>query len=116
MKKVIFILVIVSLQACLGTHRVDVWKTISIQPGEQLVIQEVEAPTDIEIKNQSNEPVEIFSRLRVPQRILGHSNFTYRLPKRGAITLENKNLNIVSIHLHYSSSSRSVIVNNKELR
>ena len=115
MKKNIFIIAIASLQACASVHRVDVWKTISINPGEQLVIEEAKAPTSIEIKNESNEALNVSSTLKVPQKIQAQSAFSYRLPKKGTMILENKNLNIVSIHLHYASS-KSLIVNNKELR
>lgn len=103
------------MQSCIGTHRVDVWKTISIGAGQKLIMQEAKAPTTIEIKNRSNEPISISSNVKMPQSINGQSEFSYRLPKKGTITLENENQNSVSVHLHYSSS-KILVVNNKELR
>lgn len=115
MKNLLLVLVLLLMQSCLRTHRVDVWKTISIEAGQKLVIQETKAPTSIEIKNQSNEPISISSNVKVPKNLNGQSEFSYRLPKKGTITLVNGNQNSVSVHLHYSSS-KILVVNNKELQ
>lgn len=98
-----------------GNHRVDVWKTITIAPNESITINKVQAPVTLEIKNLSDEKIILASALDIPSEIAGKSEFRYRLPKKAALKLENRNTVPVSIYLHYSSS-RSIIVNNNELR
>jgi len=103
------------MQPFVGNHRVDVWKTITIAPKESFDIDKVKAPVTLEIKNLSDEKITLVSTLDVPNEITAKSEFKYRLPKKAILRLENRNTTPVSIYLHYSSS-KSIIVNNKELR
>jgi len=108
-------LILASITSCIGTHRVDVWKTMTIASGDSIVIQKLKAPATLEIKNLSNETVHLVSELNMPKTIIANSKFQYRLPKKSRLILENQNPDSVSIHLHYSSS-KPIIINNKELR
>lgn len=101
--------------SCIGTHRVDVCKTLAIAPGDSIVIQKLKAPATLEIKNLSHETVNLISELNMPKTIIANSQLNYRLPKKSRLILENQNPDPVSIHLHYSSS-KPIIINNKELR
>ena len=115
MKKVTLILIFASMMSCIGTHRVDVWKTIAIAPGDSIVLQKLKAPATLEIKNLSNETVNLVSELNMPKTIIANSQLNYRLPKKSRLIMENPNSDSVSIHLHYSSN-KPIIINNKELR
>lgn len=115
MKKSIIILSLALVVSCIRTHRVDVWKTIAIAPGDSIVVQKVKAPATLEIKNLSDKEVELVSELNMQKSISANSKLNYRLPKKSRLILENQNPDPVSIHLHYSSS-RPIIINNKELR
>ena len=98
-----------------GNHRVDVWKTITIAPNESININKVKAPVTLEIKNLSDKKITLVSELKIPSKILGKSEFKYRLPKKSTLKLENRNTVPVSIYLHYYSS-QAIIVNDKELK
>ncbi|WP_089870875.1 hypothetical protein [Epilithonimonas hungarica] len=115
MKKVTLILILASMMSCIGTHRVDVWKTIAIAPGDSIVLQKLKAPATLEIKNLSHETVNLVSELNMPKTIIANSELQYRLPKKSRLIMENPNSDSVSIHLHYSSS-KPILINNKELR
>lgn len=115
MKKVTLILIFASTMSCIGAHRVDVWKTMAIAPGDSIVLQKLKAPATLEIKNLSNETVNLVSELNMPKTIIANSQLNYRFPKRSRLIMENPNSDSVSIHLHYSSS-RPILINNKELR
>lgn len=115
MKKVTLILILASMASCIGKHRVDVWKTMTIAPGDSIVLQKLKAPATLEIKNLSHETVNLVSELNLPKTIIANSELQYRLPKRSRLIMENPNSDSVSIHLHYSSS-RPILINNKELR
>ncbi|WP_027383368.1 hypothetical protein [Epilithonimonas caeni] len=115
MKKIILIFILASMISCNGTHRVDVWKTVAIAPGDSIVLQRLKAPATVEIKNLSHKTINLVSELNIPKTIIANSEFQYRLPKKSRLTMENPNSDSVSIHLHYSSS-RPVLINNKELR
>ena len=115
MKKVTLILILAAMTSCIGTHRVDVWKTIAIAPGDSIVLQKLKAPATLEIKNLSHETVNLVSELNMPKTIIPNSNFQYSLPKKSRLIMENPNSDSVSIHLHYSSS-QPILINNKELR
>lgn len=115
MKKVTLILILASMASCIGTHRVDVWKTIAIAPGDSIVLQKLKAPATLEIKNLSPATVNLVSELNMPKTIIANSQLNYRLPKKSRLIMENPNSDSVSIHLHYSSS-RPILINNKELR
>ena len=103
------------MMSCIGTHRVDVWKTMIIAPGDSIVVQKVKAPATLEIKNFSDKKLTLVSQLNMPKTIIANSQLNYRLPKKSRLILENQNPDPVSIHLHYSSS-RPILINNKELR
>ena len=103
------------MQLFIPNHRVDVWKTLVIAPGDRLIINEVKAPVTIEIKNLSEEKINLISKLRMPKSIISQCEFTYRLPKKAGFIIENRNTVPVSIHLHYYSS-KSIFINNKEVR
>lgn len=98
-----------------GNHKVDVWKTITIAPNESININKVKAPVTLEIKNLSDKKITLVSELKIPSKILGKSEFKYRLPKKSTLKLENRNTVPVSIYLHYYSS-QAIIVNDKELK
>ncbi len=101
--------------SCIRTHRVDVWKTIAIAPGDSIVVQKVKAPVTLEIKNLSDKEVELVSELNMQKSIAANSKLNYRLPKKSRLILENQNPDPVSIHLHYSSN-KPIVINHKELR
>lgn len=103
------------LQLFAGNHKVDVWKTMTIAPNESITINKVKAPVTLEIKNLSDEKINLVSDIKVPAEISGKSELKYRLPKKSSLKLENKNATSVSIYLHYYSS-KSIFINNKELR
>jgi len=103
------------MQPNVGTHSVDVWKTITIAPNESITINKVKAPATIEIENLSDENIVLVSELKILSEIPGKSEFKYRLPKKSSLKLENRKAVPVSIYLHYYSS-QPIIVNNKELR
>ncbi len=103
------------MMSCIGTHRVDVWKTMTIAPGDSIVVQKLKSPATLEIKNLSNETINLISELKMSKTIIANSQLNYRLPKKSRLILENQNPDSVSIHLHYSSS-KPIIINNKELR
>ncbi|WP_326981302.1 hypothetical protein VUJ46_13655 [Chryseobacterium sp. MYb264] len=115
MNKTIFFSGLVLMYSCIHNHRVDVWKTITIAPRESISIDHVKAPATIEVKNLSEEKIALVSSLNMPNEISGKSEFTYRLPKKGILKLENRSSYPVSIDFHYYSS-RSIMVNNKEFR
>ncbi|MNK21537.1 hypothetical protein D3C87_397960 [compost metagenome] len=115
MKKIILISTLAFLTSCIGKHRVDVWKTMAIAAGDSIVVQKVKAPVTLEIKNLSNEKLTLISQLNMPKTINANSQLDYRLPKKSRLILENQNVDSVSIHLHYSSS-KPIVINNKELR
>jgi hypothetical protein len=115
MKNVTLILILTSLMSCIGKHRVDVWKTMTIAPGDSIVLQKLKAPATIEIKNLSNKTINLISELKMPKIIIANSQLNYSLPKKSLLIMENQNPDPVSIHLHYSSS-RPILINNKELR
>lgn len=115
MKNLILIFSLMYAHFCMPLHRVDVWKTLIVHPGENLYINEVKAPVTLEIKNLSDKEIHLSSKLTMPQSIAAGSGFRYRLPKKGSLTMENRNTVTVSVYLHYSSS-KSIFVNNKELR
>ncbi|WP_379968258.1 hypothetical protein [Epilithonimonas sp. UC225_85] len=115
MKKVTLILILISIMSCIGTHRVDVWKTVTIAPGDSIILQKLKAPATLEIKNLSHETVNLVSELNMPKTIIANSQLNYRLPKKSRLIMENPNSDSVSIHLHYFSS-RPILINNKELR
>lgn len=103
------------MQLFADSHKVDVWKTVTINPNESIEINKVKAPTTLEIKNLSDEKIILASELKIPAEISGKSEFKYRLPKKGSLKLENRNAVPVSIYLHYYSS-KSISINDKELR
>lgn len=115
MKKLILILILISIVSCVGKHRVDVWKTMTIASGDSIIINKVKSPATLSIKNLSNEKVELVSELSMQKNIEAHSEFNYRLPKKSNLILVNPNAETVSIHLHYSSN-KPILVNHKELR
>ncbi|WP_294285855.1 hypothetical protein [uncultured Chryseobacterium sp.] len=115
MKNLIFIFSFLYGQFCIPLQRVDVWKTLTIPPGESLYISEVKAPVTLELKNLSGKEVHLSSKLAMPQSIAAESGFRYRLPKKGSLSVENRNTVVVSVYLHYTSS-KSIFINNKELR
>lgn len=115
MKNIILLSSVIFMQLFAGNHKVDVWKTITIAPNESINIHKVKAPATLEIKNLSDENIALVSELNVPAEISGKSQFKYRLPKKGGLKLENRNTKPVSIYLHYYSS-KSIFINNKELR
>ena len=115
MKKVTLILILASMMSCVGTHRVDVWKTMTIASGDSIVVDKLKTPATLEIKNLSNENVSLISELNMPKTIIANSQLNYRLPKKSRLILENQNPDSVSIHLHYSSN-KPIIINHKELR
>jgi len=115
MKKIALILILASMMSCIGKHRVDVWKTMTIASGDSIVVQKVKAPVTLEIKNLSNETITLISELNMPKTIIANSQLNYRLPKKSRLILENQNPDPVSIHLHYSSS-KPIITNSKELQ
>ena len=104
-----------SLMSCVGTHRVDVWKTLTISAGDRLVVDQLKAPVTLEIKNLSTQNLTLISELNIPKTISAKSQLEYRLPKKSRLILENQNPDSISIHLHYSSS-KPISINNKELR
>ncbi len=114
MKNLILIFSLIYAQFCMPLHRVDVWKTLTIPPGENLSIDEVKAPVTLEIKNLSDKEIHLSSKLEVPYSIAAESGFRYRLPKKGSLAIENRNTVTVSVYLHYTSS-KSIFINNKEL-
>ncbi|WP_312083679.1 hypothetical protein [Epilithonimonas hominis] len=115
MKKSIFILILISTISCIGKHRVDVWKTMTIESGDSIIINKVKSPVTLSIKNLSNEKVELVSELKMQKNIEAQSEFNYRLPKRNHLILVNPNAEPISIHLHYASS-KPILINNSELR
>lgn len=115
MKKITLILILISITSCIGKHRVDVWKTMTIAPGDSIVLQKLKAPATLEIKNLSHETINLVSELNMPKTIIANSQLNYRLPKRSRLIMENPNSDSVSIHLHYSSS-KPILINNQELR
>lgn len=115
MKKLILILILISTVSCIGTRKVDVWKTVTIASGDSIIINKVKAPAALSIKNLSNEKVELVSKLSMQKNIEALSEFNYRLPKKSNLILANPNAEPVSIHLHYVSS-KPIVINNKELR
>jgi hypothetical protein len=115
MKKIALILILISMTSCIGTHRVDVWKTMRIAPGDSIVLQRLKAPATLEIKNLSNKTVSLISEFNMPKTIIANSEFKYRLPKKARLIMENQNSDSVSIHLHYSSS-KPILISNKELQ
>ncbi|UQB67542.1 hypothetical protein [Epilithonimonas zeae] len=115
MKKLILILILISTVSCIGNHRVDVWKTLTIASGDSIIINKVKSPATLSIKNISDKEVEMVSELKMQKSISANSEFTYRLPKKSNLILKNKNAEMVSIHLHYSSN-KPILINHKELR
>ena len=115
MKKLMLILILISTLSCIGKHRVDVWKTMTIDSGGSIIINQVKSPATLSIKNLSNEKLELVSELKMQENIEAHSEFNYRLPKRNHLILVNPNAEPISIHLHYASS-KPILINNKELR
>lgn len=115
MKKSIFIIILISTVSCIGTHKVDVWKTMTIASGDSIIVNKVQAPATLSIKNLSNKNVELVSELSMQKNIEARSEFNYRLPKKSNLILINPNAEPVSIHLHYASS-KPILINNKELR
>lgn len=115
MKKVTLILILASTMSCIGKHRVDIWKTITIASGDSIAVEKLKAPATLEIKNLSNEELTVVSELNMPKTIIANSQLNYRLPKKSRLILRNNNIDSVSIHLHYYSS-RPIAINNKELR
>lgn len=115
MKKLILILILISTVSCIGKHRVDVWKTMTIVSGDSIIINKVKSPATLSIKNLSDKEVELVSKLTMQKSIEAQSEFNYRLPKKSNLILVNANAEPVSIHLHYSSS-KPILINNKELR
>lgn len=115
MKSIILIFSLIFTQFCIPFQRVDVWKTLTILPGESLHIGEAKAPVTLELKNLSGREIHLSSKLAVPYSIAAESGFRYRLPKRGSLSVENRNTVSVSVYLHYTSS-KSIFINNKELR
>ncbi|MCI3937375.1 hypothetical protein MQX03_09190 [Chryseobacterium aahli] len=115
MKNIILLSGVIFIQFFAGNHKVDVWKTITITPNESIDINKVKAPVTLEIKNFSDENIALVSELKIPAEISGKSEFKYRLPKKGSLKLENRNTKPVSIYLHHYSS-KSIFINNKELR
>ncbi|MCX8522874.1 hypothetical protein OF897_02930 [Chryseobacterium formosus] len=115
MKNIILLSSVIFIQLFAGNHKVDVWKTITIAPNESIDINKVKAPATLEIKNLSDEDIALVSELKILAKISGKSEFKYRLPKKSSLKLENRNTKPVSIYLHYYSS-KSIFINNKELR
>lgn len=115
MKNLILIFSLICTQLCIPFQKVDVWKTITIPPGESLHINEVKAPVTLEVKNLSDKEINLSSKLTMPHSIAAESEFRYRLPKKGSLSVENRNDVTVSVYLHYTSS-KSIFINNKELR
>ena len=115
MKNIILLSSVIFMQLFAGNHKMDVWKTITIAPNESIDIHKVKAPATLEIKNLSDEKINLASELKIPSEISGKSEFKYRLPKKGSLKLENRNATPVSIYLHYYSS-KSIFINDKELR
>lgn len=115
MKKIIIISILAFLTSCIGKHRVDVWKTMTMAPGDSLVINKIKAPATLEIKNLSDEKVELISELKISKKLDGKSILNYRLPKKSSLILLNPNAESISIHLHYASS-KPILINNIELR
>jgi len=115
MKKSIFILILISAVSCIGQHKVDVWKTMTIASGDSIIINKIKAPATLSIKNLSNEKVELVSELSMQKKIDSQSEFNYRLPKKSNLILVNPNAESVSIHLHYASN-KPIFINHKELR
>lgn len=115
MKKILVIIILISTVSCIGTHKVDVWKTMTIASGDSIIINKVKAPATLSIKNLSNEKVELVSELSMQKKIDARSEFNYRLPKKSHLILVNPNAQPISIHLHYASS-KPILINNKELR
>lgn len=103
------------MQSCIGTHRVDVWKTMTIDSGDSIIINKVKSPATLSIKNLSNGKVELISELSMQKNLEALSEFNYRLPKKANLILVNPNAEPISIHLHYASS-KPILINNKELR
>jgi len=103
------------MASCIGKHRVDVWKTMKIAPGDSIVLQKLKATAILDIKNLSQQTINLVSELNMPKTIITNSQLNYRLPKRSRLIMENPNSDSVSIHLHYSSS-KPILINNKELR
>lgn len=103
------------MTSCIGKHRVDVWKTMTIASGDSLVINKIKAPATLEIKNLSDDNLELVSELTMQKSIEALSEFNYRLPKKSRLILVNPNAESISIHLHYASS-KPILINNKELR
>lgn len=103
------------MYSCIGKHRVDVWKTMTIASGDSLVIGKIKAPAMLEIKNLSDENLQLVSQLKMEKQILAKTSLSYNLPKKSTLILENPNANPISIHLHYSSN-KAILINHKELR
>lgn len=115
MKNLILIFSLIFTSSFIPAQRVDVWKTITIPPGESLFIHEVKAPVTLELKNLSDKEINLSSKLIMPRSIAAASGFTYRLPKKASLSIENRNTDAVSLYLHYTSS-KSILINNKEVR
>lgn len=115
MNKTLFLSSLIFIYSCIHSHRVDVWKTMTIAPKESIDISQVKAPVTLEIKNLSEEKITLVSALNMPDEISGKSDFKYRLPKKATLKLENRNTHPISIYFHYYSS-HPIVVNNKELR
>lgn len=115
MKNLIFIFSLIVTHFCIPLQRVDVWKTLTIRPGENLYINEVKAPVTLEIKNLSDKEIHLSSKLDMPENMAAKSELRYRLPKKGSLAVENRNTVTVSVYLHYTSS-KNIFINNKELR
>lgn len=115
MKNLILIFSLMYAHFCMPLHRVDVWKTLTISPGESLYINEVKAPVTLEMKNLSDKEIHLSSKLAVPYSIAAESEFRYRLPKKGSLSVQNRNTVPVSVYLHYTSS-KSIFINNKEVQ
>lgn len=103
------------MYSCIGKHRVDVWKTMTIAPGDSIVVGKIKAPAVLEIKNLSDENLLLVSQLKMQKQILARSSFSYRLPKKSGLILQNPTKDPLSIHLHYSSN-KPIPINHKQLQ
>ncbi|GEN75824.1 hypothetical protein [Chryseobacterium hagamense] len=115
MKNLILIFSLMYVAFCMPLQRVDIWKTLTMPPGESLYISEVKVPVTLEMKNLSDKEIHLSSKLDMPESLSAESELRYRLPKKGSLTIENRNTVPVSVYLHYTSS-KSIFINNKELR
>ncbi|KFF14560.1 hypothetical protein IW15_03765 [Chryseobacterium soli] len=108
MFRLCFLLSSVTFISC--TTESNIWynQTITLKPGEGIEIECKKSPGTINMKNRSDIPIILSSKLKTLTIIKPHDIFQYRIPKKGKIRFINSNT--TSALISYSIESNNPFV------